>query len=381
MNTRVNDIEPPAGLRLLRDFLSRYLGGAPKTLIHSYNTFLVVLSVVVAMLASYAALDLAGRVRSESGATRLGWLAGGATVMGLGIWSMHFVGMLAFHLPVPIGYDVPLMLLSMVVAIAASLIALMVIGRPLATLVSGGITMGGGIAGMHYIGMASMRVEASRSYSASIVVVSVLIAMFASLAALWLLVRFRSDVTLKGAVLKALSAVVMGFAIAGMHYTGMAAARFAPGGAFASSGDYMLASGRFGEAVVACAILIIGIAIVGAVVDRNIQARAAFTRRLGEQARQLAKSEEQYRLVFDHNPNPMCVYDASTLEFLAVNEAGIRQYGYSREEFLSMTRDDFRVEAGAANPRTLRSMPRNTGAGRPGTGVTERRMAGSLMSP
>ena len=305
------------------------------------------------MLASFAALDLAGRVRSESGATRLGWLAGGATVMGLGIWSMHFVGMLAFHLPVPIRYDVPLMLLSMVVAIAASLIALMVIGKPLATLVSGAITMGGGIAGMHYIGMASMRVEASRSYSASIVVASVLIAMFASLAALWLAFKFRSDDTRGGTLLKILSAIVMGFAISGMHYTGMAAAQFAPGGGFATSGDYMLASGRFGEEVVACAILIIGIAIVGAVVDRNIQARAAFARRLGEQATQLAKSEQQYRLLFDHNPNPMCVYDNSTLEFLAVNEAGIRQYGYGREEFLSMTRDDFRVEPDPLAPKRI----------------------------
>src|SRR5688500_20249594 len=93
-----------------------------------YDAVFVILSVIVAMLASFAALDLAGRVRSRSGATRLGWLAGGGTVMGLGIWSMHFVGMLAFHLPVPIGYDVPLMLLSVVVALAASLRALMVVG-------------------------------------------------------------------------------------------------------------------------------------------------------------------------------------------------------------------------------------------------------------
>ena len=89
---------------------------------HSYDAIFVILSVIVAMLASFAALDLAGRVRSESGATRLGWIAGGGTVMGLGIWSMHFIGMLAFHLPVPIWYDVPLMLLSVVVAIAASLL-------------------------------------------------------------------------------------------------------------------------------------------------------------------------------------------------------------------------------------------------------------------
>jgi len=347
-------------------------------LIPSYNTFLVVLSVVVAMLASFAALDLAGRVRSESGTTRLGWLAGAATVMGLGIWSMHFVGMLAFHLPVPIGYDVPLMLLSMVVAIAASLVALMVIGRPMATLVSGGITMGGGIAGMHYIGMASMRVEASRSYSASMVAASVLIAMLASLAALWLAFKFRSDDTRRGTLLKILSAVVMGFAISGMHYTGMAAARFSLRGAFASSGDYILASGQFGEAVVAFAVLIIGIALVGAVVDRNMQARAAFTRRLGEQASQLAKSEQQYRLLFDHNPNPMWVYDDSTRFFLAVNEAAIRRYGYTREEFLSMTRHDIRV-ADEARPLTSLAIGAEVGAANQSWNGRHRKKDGSII--
>src|SRR5687768_12883589 len=97
---------------------------------HTYDALFVVLSVIVAMLASFAALDLAGRVRTEGGSTRLGWIAGGATVMGLGIWSMHFIGMLAFRLPVPIWYDIPLMLLSMGVAIAASLLALVVVNRP-----------------------------------------------------------------------------------------------------------------------------------------------------------------------------------------------------------------------------------------------------------
>jgi two-component system cell cycle sensor histidine kinase/response regulator CckA len=316
----------------------------------SYDATFVILSILVAMLASYVAFDLAGRVRLASGATRLGWLAGGAVVMGLGIWSMHFVGMLAFNLPVPTAYDLPLMLLSMLVAIAASLVALMVIGRPLATLVAGGIVMGGGIAGMHYIGMASMRVEAHRSYIGWIVALSVLIAMVASVGALWLIFRLRSDDTRRGILLKILSAVVMGVAISGMHYTGMAAAQFTPGGAFASSGHYRLASGQFGEAVVGLAVLIIGLAVVGVVVDRNMQARAAFTRRLAEQARQLSKSEQQYRLLFDHNPNPMWVYDSSTREFLAVNEAATRRYGYTREEFLSMTRDDIRVEPAAQLP-------------------------------
>src|SRR5205814_10359544 len=134
-----------------------------------------VLSLIIAMLASYAALDLAGRVRSAEGSTRYGWLAGGATVMGLGIWSMHFVAMLAFHLPTPIAYDLPRMLLSVAVAIGASLLALTVVSRaelrPV-SLVLGGTLMGGAIAGMHYIGMASMRVGADLMYSTPIVVLS-----------------------------------------------------------------------------------------------------------------------------------------------------------------------------------------------------------------
>ncbi|MEA2763146.1 MAG: two-component system, cell cycle sensor histidine kinase and response regulator CckA [Gemmatimonadaceae bacterium] len=325
-------------------------------MIHSYDTFLVVLSVVVAMLASFAALDLAGRVRSESGVTRLGWLAGGGTVMGLGIWSMHFVGMLAFHLSVPIEYDVPLMLLSMLVAVAASLLALVVVNRPLVgmgSFVPAGILMGAAIAGMHYIGMASMRVEASRGYSASIVAMSVLIAILASLVALWLAFRFRSDTTTTGRLLKVVSAIVMGVAISGMHYTAMAAAHFDRGTATGHSSHDIVASGQLAGVIAASAILIILLALIGAVIDRSMQERAAFTKRLGEQTDLLTKSEQQYRLLFDHNPNAMWVYDDSTHFFLAVNEAAIQRYGYSRDEFLSLTRGDIRVQADARPPKRV----------------------------
>src|SRR5829696_5682411 len=97
----------------------------------SYNPLLAALSFAIAALASYAALDLAGRVTQGSGNARRAWLIGGAIVMGVGIWSMHFVGMLAFHLPVPIGYSLPLMLYSVAVAIGASLLALLVVSRPM----------------------------------------------------------------------------------------------------------------------------------------------------------------------------------------------------------------------------------------------------------
>src|SRR5579859_1105645 len=128
-----------------------------------YDTRLVALSVFIAVVASYAALDLAGRVTSARGWVRYLWLSGGATAMGTGIWSMHYIGMLAFRLPVPVQYDWPTVLVSLLAAIFASLVALFVVSRqkmgPLQALV-GCVIMGSGIAAMHYIGMAAMRLPA-----------------------------------------------------------------------------------------------------------------------------------------------------------------------------------------------------------------------------
>jgi two-component system, sensor histidine kinase and response regulator len=137
-------------------------------LLGSYDYRLVALSVGIAGLASYAPLDLAGRVTSARGAARQFWLAGGATGMGIGIWSMHYVGMLAFRLPVKVEYDWPTVLLSLLAAIFASAVALFAasrrkMGTPV--IIVGSIFMGGGIAGMHYVGMAAMRLPAMCEYS------------------------------------------------------------------------------------------------------------------------------------------------------------------------------------------------------------------------
>src|ERR1700693_2097461 len=134
----------------------------------SYDYRLVTLSVVMAICAAYAALDLAGRTTASRGRVRLVWLAGGATAMGLGIWSMHYIGMLAFQLPVPVFYDWPTVLVSLLAAIFASLVALFVVSRKKMGLLQalvGCVIMGGGIAGMHYIGMAAMRLPAKCQYS------------------------------------------------------------------------------------------------------------------------------------------------------------------------------------------------------------------------
>ena len=137
-----------------------------------YHAGLVALSVLIAIFASYAALDLAGRTRAARGVRRWIWLSGGATAMGLGIWAMHYIGMLAFHLPVPVLYDVPTVVVSLLAAIAASAVALFVVSRNKLTVVSvvaGSIVMGSGIAAMHYIGMAAMRLPAMHHYDGRLV--------------------------------------------------------------------------------------------------------------------------------------------------------------------------------------------------------------------
>src|SRR5690348_8282896 len=165
-------------------------------LLGSYDYRLVGLSVLIAVLASYAALDLAGRVTSARGGARSVWLSGGAMAMGIGIWSMHYVGMLAFRLPVQVQYDWPTVLVSLLAAIFASAIALFVVSRKkmgLFQAVVGSVFMGSAIASMHYIGMAAMRLTAMCHYSPVIVTISVLLAIAIALVALWLTFHFRGE--------------------------------------------------------------------------------------------------------------------------------------------------------------------------------------------
>jgi PAS domain S-box-containing protein len=197
-------------------------------LIDSYNYWLVALSVLIAMFASYAALDLAGRVTATVGWTRAAWLLGGAVAMGTGIWSMHYIGMLAFILPVPVTYHWPTVLLSLFAAIVASAIALYVVSRQMMNAfraLAGSVLMGAGIASMHYIGMAAMRLPAMCQFSSFLVVLSVVFAVLISLAALWITFHFRDEKAGSGWG-KIVGAIVMGAAIPVMHYTGMAAASF-----------------------------------------------------------------------------------------------------------------------------------------------------------
>ena len=197
----------------------------------SYDLDLVVMSIVVAMAASYSALELAGRVTASAGRSSKLWMLGGAVVMGAGIWAMHFIGMLAFKLPIRMGYDVALTAFSMLIAMATSGFALrLVSGKELRlpSLLVGGVYMGAGICAMHYTGMEAMQMQPPIDYDPLLFSASVLVAVTASIAALWLAFSLRADRVLHAFEFRLMAAAVMGFAITGMHYTGMAAARFAP---------------------------------------------------------------------------------------------------------------------------------------------------------
>jgi NO-binding membrane sensor protein with MHYT domain len=189
----------------------------------TYNPYLVALSILVASLASYTALDLGGHVRAARGLARRAWLVAAAITMGGGIWSMHFIGMLAFVMPVPMSYDIELTIFSLVVAIVVTGGGFYVISRRGASplhLVLSGIFMGLGIVAMHYTGMAAMRGHAELDYDRLFVALSVVIAIGASTAALWL--AFQTTDLWQ----RLIAALVMGLAISGMHYTGMRAAIF-----------------------------------------------------------------------------------------------------------------------------------------------------------
>ncbi|WP_159883240.1 hybrid sensor histidine kinase/response regulator [Paenibacillus puerhi] len=194
----------------------------------SHDPILVVFSYIVAVVASYTALDLTGRIRSAEGFKRWLWLILGAVAMGLGIWSMHFVAMLAFTLPVQVAYNITIVFLSVLPSVFGSFAALYIVGRSnqlsARALLGGGMLLAVGVSSMHYIGMAAMQIGIA--YDPFYFALSIAIAIIASIAALWLSFYFRKDGKRGAGWKKMGSGLIMGAAIAGLHYTGMMAAHF-----------------------------------------------------------------------------------------------------------------------------------------------------------
>jgi PAS domain S-box-containing protein len=239
----------------------------------SYTLDLVVLSVLIATIGAYVAVEIAQRVRAAEPGRRLFWISGGAVAMALGIWSMHFVGMLALRLPVLVWYDAPLLFVSFVAAVIGCGIAFVIFNR--ATVGSGllvlaSIFMGFAIAGMHYIGMAAMRMSSHVSYDPTIVAASVGVAIIGSFLALALTRNLIATSSEPRARLKKVGAsLLMGFAVAGMHYTGMAATLFTRGPAGWRPTDYVvLGTYPLALVVAATSVALLGIALAATQFER-----------------------------------------------------------------------------------------------------------------
>jgi signal transduction histidine kinase/CheY-like chemotaxis protein len=245
-------------------------------LVGYYESSLVALSVLVAVLASYTTLTLAERVASADGRAARWWIAGGALAMGSGIWSMHFVGMLAFRLPIALGYDLFITLLSWVLPVMVSALALWRLSRPHPTgseLALSAVLIGLGINAMHYVGMAAMRMQPAIVWDVPLVGASVAIAIAASGAALWIALRLRGQRGRRRWLTRLGAAVLMGSAIVGMHYTGMAAAGFPLGSVCtAATGYFSLA--QLAALVILATFGILAIALLTSMYDARMNARA-----------------------------------------------------------------------------------------------------------
>ncbi|MDD1961599.1 EAL domain-containing protein [Pseudomonas sp. 39004] len=242
----------------------------------SYSSSLVLISLCVAILASYTALDLTGRIATAQGRAVHLWMGGGALAMGIGVWSMHFIGMLAFSLPVELGYDLGLTAFSLLIAVLSSGFALWLVSQPSLPWLQlgfGALIMGAGISCMHYTGMAALRMLPGIDYDPTLFGASLLIAVGASAAALWIAFRLRRHTPYVRQI-RGLAAVIMGVAIVGMHYTGMAAANF-PAGSFCGA----LGGGLQGDGLVYLVLIttlaVLAVALLTSVLDARLEARTA----------------------------------------------------------------------------------------------------------
>ncbi|MEA2985162.1 MAG: hypothetical protein QOD94_1416, partial [Alphaproteobacteria bacterium] len=314
-------------------------------LIGTHDHTLVALSILVASFASYTALDLGGRVRAASGFAREAWLVAAAIAMGGGIWSMHFVAMLAFIMPVAVSYDIGLTVFSFLVAVVVTGVGFYVISMrdsnaPVVLALSG-LLMGVGIVAMHYTGMAAMKLPADISYRAGYVALSVVIAVLASTAALWL--AFRTA----GLLQSLMAAVVMGLAISGMHYTAMHAAVFTaltplPAGAQHSA----LAQTYLALAVAGITFIILLLALAASSFDRQ------FAKLSEREAQLLRRSEVQFRTLYRDTPLPLhSLGPDGRIE--QVSDAWLDLLGYYRDEVVGRRLTDFMTAESQASPDLL----------------------------
>lgn len=218
-----------------------------------YNLLLVALSYAVSVIGSATGLFAATYIQGPGGKIRFGWLLLSAILIGgCAIWAMHFLGMIAYDPGTPLAYDTVMTAASLIVPVAFVMLGLYVTFRlphRVSARIIAGVITGLGVAAMHYTGMAAIRIAAQMTYDPLLVAVSIIIAIAASIAALHIILAFQGFV-------RYLSALVMGIAVCGMHYTGMAAMRIE-----AANIDVEYFAGALGERITGIFVVLIVAAV------------------------------------------------------------------------------------------------------------------------
>lgn len=313
------------------------------SIIGSHNSALVALSILIAVAASYTALDLAGRM-TRTRSAGLVWLGAAAVVLGGGIWAMHFIAMLALNVGMEVSYGAELTLASLLLAVFATALALFGASRPgvgFEGILLSGIFMGLGIVGMHYTGMAAMRMPGSMSYDMIHVGMAIVLAITASTVAIWL--AFRNHSVLQ----RAIAALALGFGIAGMHYVAMMGVTFtghADAHDAAATARAAVAGGIDAASlvsVITAATFAIFIALLlAAAYDRRVALLA------DREAGAWRESEERYRNLYRHTPLPLHSLGPDG-RIAQVSDRWLSLLGYPREEVAGRPLTDFMTDDSA----------------------------------
>ncbi|MBV8125689.1 MAG: EAL domain-containing protein, partial [Paucibacter sp.] len=302
-------------------------------LVPQYDPLIVIASIVIACIASYIALDLTKRVREHEQKVSTAWWIGGSIAMGSGIWSMHFIGMLAYRLPIELGYNGLETFTSWFAAVAVSAIALRVAARGELSklhLLVGALSMAAGICAMHYTGMAALELQPGIVWNWGWVAISVLIAITASAAALVIFFLIRKVPPRKSFRYQLAAAVVMGAAISGMHYSAMAAVNVVDGTVCFSAGK--LGGNQLVEFVATATIALLGMTLFTSSLDARMQSRTAKLAR----SLQTANQELELRAFYDpltRLPNRLLLDERLQHALVRVGEANME--AVSRSERVS----------------------------------------------
>ena len=321
----------------------------------THDLTLVILFILIAVAASYTALDLAARIPESPGIARRKWLVAAALVLGGGIWAMHFVAMLALHIGMPVAYDLWLTMASFLIALFATGAAFFVASQhdvTRRTVLLAAVFMGLGIVGMHFTGMAAMRMPGDISNDPLYAGAAVVLAVGASVAALWL--AFREHSTWQ----RLAASVALGVGISGMHYTAMGGVTVTPH-AHETAGTLMLGgvidSVQLVIAVTAITVVILLAATLAAMYDRRFALLAE------REAAMWRDSEERYRNLYRRTPLPLHSL-GSDGRIAQVSDRWLDLLGYQRSEVIGRPLTEFMTPE-SSRQRNEEHWPRLLGTG------------------